>query len=96
MIKSPSNVFLEFGVSSDVMQRALNSSLLTTNEMREKFGLPRIEDVTPDNLTKAETKTIRRAVLCQNCGANEYTNNGGAFVCNYCGTTYEKGATICE
>ena len=91
MIKSPSKVFSEFGISADVMQWALNSSLLTTNEMRERFGLPRIEDATPDNFTKAETKTIRRAVHCQNCGANEYTNNAGAFVCNYCGTTYEKG-----
>lgn len=92
MIESPSNVFAKFGVSADVMLRALNSSLLTTNEMREIYGFPRVEDATPDVLAKAETKTIRRAVHCQNCGANEYTNNGGAFVCNYCGTTYEKGA----
>lgn len=91
MIKSPSKVFSEFGVSADEMQRALNG-FMTINEMRETFGLPpRVEDATPDNLARRKQKTIRRAVHCQNCGANEYTDNGGAFVCNYCGTTYEKG-----
>ena len=39
MIKSPSKVFSEFGVSADEMRQALNSSFLTINEKREMFGL---------------------------------------------------------
>lgn len=85
---------------------AVDRGMLTVNDARKIAGLPPISAAIP---IKDKPNVYRLPFVCRNCGGNQYEIKaigrvfGGnvvldkhLYICNFCGTTYEKGATICE
>lgn len=85
---------------------AVDRGMLTVNDARKIAGLPPISAAIP---TKEKPNVYRLPFACRNCGGNQYTiktiahtSSGNVvfdkhlYTCNFCGTTYEKGATKCE
>lgn len=66
---------------------AYYKGLLTPNECRVMLGLNPVSTGRCDS--GVNSKTIRRAVACVNCGSTQYENG----VCSFCGTIYEERTT---
>ena len=83
MIKSPSKLF--------IYAAAVNNGILSLEETRERLKANNAGLIMLDSgvefRSMPESRTIRRAIACKNCGSTQYEND----VCSFCGTIYEGG-----